>query len=243
MSSKRQATVDRFLVQYYRWALDETRKELLADLPRVRRVKGGLAQKYVRFIGSLKPNAVFPAATALVRRYHKRALEVMGEKLNEEDQGWIDVFLKFEGIFTPTWNPAIVDQEWNALVDSLKGPRLDKRRLARELRSRLKPIFESDGEAFGPQVRRYTTNHSSLVLQTYIDWGGRLPLRYDHSVITWRGNVMHRIIQSASLLAWLGVCGTTSWDFLTNEEIIPAAELVAELCAHFNTAFLQFDLN
>lgn len=233
-------TADRFLVQYYRWALAEMQKEILADLSRVRRVKGTSAQKYVRFIGSLKPNAVFPAAAALVKRYHKRALELVGQTLNPEDQQWIDAFLDFEKPFTATWSPVIADQTYNALVNHVKGPRLDKRELARELRNRLKGVFASDGDnSLGPQSRRYIIKNGPLILNTHIEWGGRLPLRYSHSVTA---DNLQRITYDISLLSWLGVCSVTSWNLLANEDIISAAELVEELCAYFRSAFLRFDL-
>lgn len=239
MSKKLQATVDAFLVQYYRWAMEETREELLGDLPRVRRINGSLAQQYVRFIAGLKPSSVFPAAAALVKRYHKRALELSGETLSQEDREWVDAFLNFEKPFAPTWDPAIAEEKYRAVVNSAKGPQLDKRKLVRELRTRLSPVFGSEGEAFGTQVRRYTASRGPLVLQTYVDWGGRLPLRYSHSVV---GKDMQRITHDISLLAWLGVSSDTSWSLLVDEDIVPAAELVAELCAHFKAAFLHFDL-
>jgi hypothetical protein len=241
VTTKTQAVVDRFLVQYYIWAQEETRRELIADFPRVRRVNGTLAQKYVRFIATLKPSVAFVAASALVKRYHKRALELMGESLSEQDHLWIERFLTFEEPFTPTWNPAIADKNYRNVIESLEQhPHFDKTKLAGELRRRLRGVFGSDGDnTINRQGRRYLTERGPLVLNTDIDWGGRLPLRYSHTLFIANAQ---RVTHDISLLSWLGVCSDTSWNWVANTDISSAAELVAELCAYFRRAFLEFDL-
>ena len=78
-SDDRRAPADEFAVRYYRWALDDARREVRENFPLLRTVKSGLVIRAVAYFESLADDERLRAAAALVKRSHRRAVELTGD--------------------------------------------------------------------------------------------------------------------------------------------------------------------
>jgi hypothetical protein len=115
---------------------------------------------------------------------------------------------------------------------------LNRPELRKALKAALAPIFGKAQAVFGGREEwRYSTPVRPCLVHTFIDTGGSIrQAEYSHEVVQQRveGELPWR--RAISLLGWLGLCGTTTWNLLTPEEGGEAAQAMAEFCAHFLNA-------
>ena len=79
MTSTPPAVADEFAVRYYRWALADARREVEENFPLLRTVKAALPMRAVAYLESLAGDERLQAATALVKRNHRRAVALTGD--------------------------------------------------------------------------------------------------------------------------------------------------------------------
>jgi hypothetical protein len=82
----RRAPADEFAVPYYRWALGDARRKVRENFPFLRAVKSGLVMRAVAYFESLAGDERLRAATALVKRSHRRGVELAGDSWGAEDE-------------------------------------------------------------------------------------------------------------------------------------------------------------
>lgn len=217
---------DEFSVRYYRWALDDARKEVTNSMPLLRSLNTTLALRAVALLDALDDADRQVAATGLVKRFHPRAVEITREALTPA-----------ETFHVRRWESASVTptQIEHTLREDLRTRgRVSKAGLVRAVQHRLGGIFGRPPEQITADVRRWVTGFGAWEVQTWVDVGGRRhQLLYEHKISR---APSYRLQERISFLAWMGIAGQTHWDLLglSNEE--KAAASLTEVCSRFMTA-------
>jgi len=167
-------------------------------------------------------------ALALVKRFHLPAVRLKGEEFTDGDQQLIDDFLSFARFKRLAAKAPV------AVMKARKEVR--KGDLSKVLRSRLEPLLGKPELLEGGVWRYETTVAEPFRIATYIDIGGRIPLRYSHKIIGPGGPLC-----DTSLLHWHGIATETAWDSMSPKDVDKSVELLAELCTRFLTVIETID--
>ena len=223
----RRAPADEFAVRYYRWALDDARREVGDNFPLLRAVKSGLVTRAIAYFESLPNDERLRAATALVKRSHRRAVELTGDPRDAED----------EAIERDYWRAARIarpeeEAYRQALLHEPDTLTIDRGRFLAAVKAQLAPVLGA-GEPFSTKHEwRYDTSFDPWTLVTLIDVGGSgHQLAYSHTL---RAAASRPLREGVSLCGWLGIGGAhTTWNQLTPADTAGAARALARVCAHF----------
>lgn len=224
-----QGTPDGLGDRLYRWSLDDARREIDAGLPWLRSFRSGPGRHAVAELESLPEAERFSFLFALIRRRMRAEAERAGEPLTAAEENRCGRF--FASIVFPTPDEqALRDAERNGIVRF----RLDRRRFSARIKLSLNAVLGVEPQTLGPGVWRYLNAIRGCTLATIVDVGGRThQLCYDHQFLV--SPKPYRV----SFLSWMGVSGQTDWSYLTEADMVPAADTLAELCAHFLRAAPQ----
>ncbi|MBI2002395.1 MAG: hypothetical protein HYS69_14645 [candidate division NC10 bacterium] len=96
---------DEFAVRYYRWSLEDCRREIREDFPLLRTVKSNLAIRALAYLESFPGDDRLRVATGLVRRCHRKALEITGESWTAHDEAIHQDYVRAARILRP-------EEEW-----------------------------------------------------------------------------------------------------------------------------------
>ena len=218
---------DEFAVRYYRWALDDFRREIRENFPLLRTVKESLAIRLVGYMESLSVEERLELATALVKRNHRKALEITGDVWATAEEELVRTYRDVARIPRPE------EAEWQrALLSGSDRFNVNRGRFLVAVKDELAPVLGSGGEPFSTKDEwRYRTPIGPWSIETYIDVGGRAPLGYFHSI---RAGEPRPLREGVSLLGWLGIGGGhTLWSQLTEADTPSAAKSLSRICAHF----------
>lgn len=200
-----------------------TDREIGRKFETLSRLSGSLSTAYIEFMASRANKADRKAAAiALVKRFHLQALRLKGEELAYQDQQLIEEFTTFV--------------RWTQLAAKTPvafrnpGGESRKRDLSKTLKSALAPHLGKP-ELLERGIWKYETVTEPFRVLTYVDVGGRVPLRYSHKVVGRNGILYH-----TSLLHWHGIATETTWDLMKPNDVQNSAELLADLCKRFLAA-------
>src|ERR1700730_14813814 len=212
------------LVGLYDWSVQATEREIDSECETLSRLKNSSASVYSEFIAVSGNKAMARSAgLALVKRFHLPALELKGEVFTIEDQELVDDFINFARFKSfAAENPTAVAKA---------REKIRKGALAKDLKSRLDPL-RGKAELLAGGVWKYETAARPFHVATYIDLGGRLPLRYSHKITARSG----RTICETSLLHWHGIATETAWDSMGPKDVDSSIKLLVELCERFLAA-------
>lgn len=210
----------------YDWSFVDAERELREDHPFVKRVKGGNAEKYVRFFSRLDPQEASVASRALVKRMNQPVL--LGQKktdLTEAERKYVQAYLQFEEVALPgglrmPGSPSDPKAAWTVEL---------RRALKALVKDRFLPKFGAP-ERLSANEWVYEVDAGCVSVQTWLDFGGRSSLSYRHHVFQHDGEPLRAHL---SLLQWLGAASMTRWRALRAEELADAADSVSELSEHF----------
>jgi hypothetical protein len=212
------------LVSLYDWCVQATEREIDRNCETLSRLKNSSAAIYAEFMAAPGTKAPAKAAgRALVKRFHLPALKLKGEQFTAEDQRLVDDFINFARF------RRFAAENPSAAVKARE--KIGKGALAKDLKSRLEPLL-GKAELLVGGVWKYETSARSFQVATYIDIGGRLPLRYSHKIIARSG----RTICETSLLHWHGIATETAWDSMGPKDEDSSVQLLVELCERFLAA-------
>jgi|SRR5882672_1646209 len=243
----RLAPADEFAVRYYRWALDDIRREVRESFPLLRSIKSSLPMRAVAFLESFSDDDRLRAATALVKRFHPRAIELTGDSFGaaerEVDEGYRDAM-----------RIARPEEEWyrQAMLNDSARLRIDRRRFLAAVKAELAPVLGA-GEPFSSTREwRYDTSLGPWMLTTLVDVGGSVhQLMYTQTIVHSRASAggapaprrpaartagaatRRPLKEGLSACAWLGIAGQTDWNRLVESDTPAAARSLARVCAHF----------
>jgi hypothetical protein len=217
---------DEFLVRYYRWALDDARREVQEGFPLLRGVKSTLVIRALGFLESFAEIDRPRVATALVKRFHRRAVGITADSWGPEEERVNRDYQDAMRILRP-------EEEWyrQALLHDPAALRLDRARFLAAVKVALAPILGA-GEPFSSKHDwRYATPLGPWTLVTLLDVGGRAhQLMYTQTIRAVDPRPLH---EGLSLCGWLGLGGQTAWNQLTEADAPAAAPSLARICAHF----------
>lgn len=210
----------------YEWSFVDAERELRANFPFVSRIKGGNAEKYLRFFSQLAPQQHTAVSRALVKRMNRPVLlRQRKTDLTDAEEKYVQAYLGFEEIHGPGG------------FRTLAGPLEPKVAWTVEFRKALKALVK---ERFLPEFglpERLSANEwvyemdaGRICVRTWLDFGGRSSLSYSHRVFQRDGQPLHSHL---SLLQWLGAASMTRWRALRAEELMDAADTVCSLSKHF----------
>jgi hypothetical protein len=222
MDVAHQTAADEFAVRYYRWALEDFRREIDADFPLIGPIKGSLAIRAVAYLRSPGLGDRHRVATALVKRVHTRAVDLMGDAWGVSERALAD---DFPSIMR---TPRREDEGYRrARGEDPASVKVSPAQLLAAVKRELTPVLGSEGEPFSTKYEwRYTTPVGPWTLVTLVDVGGSThQLAYQHSL---RASERSCLKEGVSVLSWLGIGGGhTQWNQLRGSDIESAAASLA----------------
>jgi len=241
----RLAPADEFAVRYYRWALDDIHREVREGFPLLRSIKSSLPMRAVAFLESFSDDDRLRAATALVKRFHPRAIELTGDSFGAAEREVDEGYRAAARIPRP-------EEEWyrQAMLNNPAELRIDRRRFLSAVKAELAPVLGA-GEPFSTDWR-YDTPLGPWTLTTLVDVGGSVhQLMYTQTIVHSRASAggapapqrpaagaagaaaPRPLKEGLSACAWLGIAGQTDWNRLVESDTPAAARSLARVCAHF----------
>jgi hypothetical protein len=210
---------DQFLLRYYRWALRESKKEFSQGFPLVRQIKGPSAIRFVHFADHLDGLEKERLSSALVKRFHERAVELTNEFSSPVEQSLLDQFLN-------RGNP---DAPPEIDIGGFSHARFRARLL-----KKLVPVLGDPIETVrNGEISIHKTMIRCWTLSTWIDMGSGPRLRYSHAISA--REPVH-LQDNISILSWMGISSQTDWSYLKEGEMEQAGESLVQLCSQFLSA-------
>lgn len=217
-NTKLQPVRDQFLVRFYQWARKDMLRESREDFPFVRRIANPATKRFLEFAASLREPDASAFYSGLVKRAHRRAVEILREFPSSEEMSLLEQYRKYIRSLPPALS---------------RAPRTSRTKLRKALLSGLAPMLGSPVEIYSDGAMwMYHTPISCWILRTNIDTGGDRLAGYWHTIAAREAVFLH---DHVSVLSWLGI-GQTDWIQAREEDYAGMAECIAELHAHFSNA-------
>jgi len=217
---------DRFLINYFRWACAEFDREVDDDFLLLRTVNHPLNRIFLDYVEGRPSGTVRVLGRGLVKRFHKRAVELSGAVLTEEEA---DALAEWD----PIRDRRIVRLPIGArdgLTIPGKGPISEA--WTREILSERLTKVCGPGAQWDPHQWRYERTVDACRVRTNIDMSGqRAELTYSHSLD--RGDRPSTLREGIALLSWLGLCGETTWRVWEESDVMPVANGLVACCERF----------
>jgi hypothetical protein len=207
---------DQFLVRLYEWAGKDILRESREGFPFVRRIANPAASRFLEFAGSLRESDASAFYSGVVKRAHRRAVELLREFPSPEEMSLLEQYRKYIRSAPPAALP--------------RSPRTSRTKLRKALLSELAPVLGSPAEISSDgAIWMYHTPIKYWTLRTNIDTGGNRLAGYWHTIAAREPVLLH---DHVSVLSWLGI-GQTDWTQGREEDYAGMAECLVELHAHF----------
>lgn len=223
-----------FAVRLYRWAEQDLQREIDSGFRRVRKVKSSRAFHYLDFLRSLPVRERPEAAVALFRAAHRTALERLGESLTTAEISYIS---KFQSRF----HPVAFHSEFEKELLARSSP--DQFKVNRDEFQELLEMEISRAIDQRPIVGRaclFRQQIGSWFLETGFDVHSIYQLRYGHYIKARNASdlcpVQLREDGGTTLLGWLGVDPSTSFNLLRKSELAETASFLAEIIHYYVSA-------
>jgi hypothetical protein len=216
-----------FAVRHYLWAAEESRLEVERGFPWLSQMHTRICRLYLKRMAELSIDDRHALAALLVKRFHVKALKLLGENLSDEEITEIKHFADGGALeIDPVENDFYQRQS--------KGDptvKLNRGRLKNIAQERLSSIFVNEDHWGGGGTWRYSTPIGDMAVQTYVDTGGaQHQLCYFHRII-FSGS--QALVEQTSLLSWLGLSSQTHWRQLDDSTTEEAVRILADACSHF----------
>ncbi|HWQ91674.1 MAG TPA: hypothetical protein VN673_08380 [Clostridia bacterium] len=236
-----------FDIRYYRWALQDFKREIDEGFPFLKGFKTGSPAEVLAMMSSRTRSEQLTLASALVKRFHKNAVETAGDRMTGEEEAVCKEYLDR----VPRTHPVEVDMLRRAAA-SERGVYANRGRLVRLVKAELKTagmqVFESEDLA---GVLSYQNTVDGWQIITRIHTRERhAQLAYNHTIdsmnkpvlVTWAKGTWREGQQDMcpvqlhnwiSLVGWLGISSRTQWSDLVDSDGPQVANELAALCKHF----------
>ncbi len=210
-----------FAVHYYRWALQQWVLEAEQNFPLLRAVRSRSSTADLQILETLPVGERIEVGHALTKRSHPQALEILGEELGLQEQGWLR---------------ARDGQRWriinrgDALSELEANRKINRSALKKCVREAVEAVLGTDREVWGA-VWSYRAEIGRWRIETAIEFrSGDAVMSYHHDIIA--GPYRRRMAEFISAPAWLGV-GGADWSGLSDADIPNAAAGLAFVCKRF----------
>lgn len=222
VNEKLQPIRDEFLVRFYHWSAEFSRREFDRNFPTLRQIKNPSLVKLISFARSLGRTERSLLCSALLKRFHQRAVELLEELPSTEETVLFERSLEARRVYVPEIDGA----QYKAIIR-----RPNKTPLRKILLSKLAPVLGKPEMIGGNREEwTYSFHIRCWTGETWIDTGGQRAFGYSHAIKA-HGTVS--LDSHISVLAWTGVSSQTDWFYLSEEEYSEAAECLVHLCTLF----------
>ena len=231
-----QEVYNQFTIRYYHWAQADFQREIASGFPLLRQIKDKyLLLRVLPTIESLPVEDQYHLASALVKRFHAKAVKLLNTEMTEKEK------LLYQWYIDSTKRTGQEELELNKQIERFHTKR---KRFATLIKQTLTPVLGNDVTPLGDYepyyvwqywtpIGNYTTPLGQLTLCTLFDVGGDWhQLCYDHSIVQ-KGYAYLTQGARISIFSWLGIASQTMWNLLTDADTAEAAQTLALLCSHF----------
>jgi hypothetical protein len=219
-------STERVARRIYEWSFVDAERELSENFPFVSRIKGGNAEKYLRFFSQLAPQQRTAVSRALVKRMNRPVLlRQRKTDLTDAEEEYVQAYLGFEEIHGPGG--------FRMLASPLEPKVVWTVEFRKALKALVKERFLSEfglPERLSANEWLYEVDAGRIGVRTWLDFGGRSSLSYSHRVFQ---RDSQPLPSHLSLLQWIGAASMTRWRALRAEELMDAADTVCSLSQHF----------
>lgn len=220
LNARLQPARNDFAIRLFDWAIRDTIHQSSLLFPRLACVKGSQAMAFREYAATMSVEERNKLAVALVKGSHQlqaHTLKLKGETLDPTERDWVEKCHTF------------VLQRSSSAILTQSHSKINKRLLRQCVTQSLDNQLGGKHERWGPQELRYTSRVSGWFVRTYVDFGGRYKLRYNHAIEA-AANIPLR--EWIDIQSWMGL-GHTSWDLLEDSEMTLAADSLTKLCCFF----------
>lgn len=210
---------DQFLVRFYRWSKEVSRREFDEGFPFVSPIRNLNVLRLLEFTSSLSGNERALLCSALLKRFHQRAVELLEDFPSPEEDALLN---RYSG----------ADVQASRFEASAHG--LSKADFRKMLLKKMGPILGDPVEmSHNRETWTYQAQFDCWTVRTVVDTGGRRNVGYGHTISAREGvYLLHHI----SILSWMGISSQTDWIYLSEAESDKAAECLGQFCRQFLSA-------
>jgi hypothetical protein len=187
-----------------------------------------VAIKACHYLDSLEPGESAECLRALSKKTLRGKEHIIGERLTIADE---ERWQKFrEAVSIKPINLEYIEQLYIEALAKRKD--FDFRQLRGEIKAVCEPFLGKPVSNRG-KVFHYETHIQNFRISTEFDLGGLPRLRY-FQLVGYKdpdSGERSRVIMT-DFFRWIGI-GETAWEFMNNEDIPSAANVVGELCQSF----------
>ena len=183
-----QPTRNEFLVRFYRWAKEDSIREFREGFPFVRAIRNPVSSRFHRFVGGLSGAEGAILSSALVKKAHQRAVDLLEDFLTADERAMLDRYRAY-------------DHASGEVLSRNPAP-LRKAPLRRLLRRTLSSIMADSSQISNGDVWTFRKQSGCWTVRTEIDTGGRRLLQFSHSINAHEAVPLHA---NTSVLSWLGI--------------------------------------
>ena len=238
-----------FTVRYYRWALQDFKREIDEGFPFLKGFKTGSPVEVLEMMSGRSRSEQLTLASALVKRFHKDAVESAGDRMTADEAAVCKEYLDR----VPKAHPLEIALLRRAAAGE-RGVYANRGKLARLVRAELKGgmqvleaedlegVFSYQNIVDGWQIttRVHTRERHAQLAYEHIIWSVKKVVPVTWAKGTWREGqqewdpvMLHNWI---SFAGWLGISSRTQWSELVDADASQAAKQFAALCRHFLSA-------
>lgn len=215
-----------FAERYYHWCVEQWRQELKDDYPHLRASRCETALEAIDVFETFSREERWQTATALVRRKIQGLFEGFDNLYTEKDQRLVQKYWK---ITNDIHQKNISDAGCDSSGFMIQ-PRINRLHFRKAIRDAVKPIL-GEYEDNGGGVWIYKNQIGGWTVRTEFDTGGNFhQLCYSHGIIL---SSREELLSNISLTDWLGISGQMDWRTLSEADIKPVSQFVAEIVSYF----------
>jgi hypothetical protein len=213
---------DAFAIAYLKWALQDAKKQSASGFPLLALLRDGLAREYVRFWAALSEERRDIFVSGMVKRFHKRAMELTGMTMSPEENRLIEQHLNSP---RKSNNPQ--------LEEDFYRPRPTRQDL-RKLKVIVKRFVDQETggacELWAPGHVVFHRTVGQWRVSTSITVHTKIYLSYDHSIHDCQATALKEHI---SVTNWLGIGGQTTWMLMRPDELEASAQSALVIANYF----------
>lgn len=223
-----------FQIRYYLWATSEFEREIEESLPGFSSFPHGTVAQIAQFLRRLDKAKQRVLAGGLLKRFHPEAVEALGETCSEEEEKLVSQRDSYCNMSPLCPAAELVEPG----VTRLAG----KAKLRKTLLKQFKETFGSQcfdlaSVGMDPDLD-FKMKNAGWIVTTHFEFHGRnCQMQYWSHIISPTegryGGAAMALAEFVSFTGWLGLSGTTIWEWLSEKDIEPACAAAIGFCRQF----------
>jgi hypothetical protein len=225
---------DEFVVKLYRWACADFRREMEEGFPLLRGIENPTTYGLLSVMESLPQAKRFILASGLLKRFHTRAVEILGEEISAEQHELFGLFSKSFEV-----SNRLQRERWDTARKV--GPMLERKqrkKIPDHVKKELHEPFCVWPETGPWKGTSFEVEKGGFRILTRFYPGMRVSFCYDHAILDKKqGYYWHQdttfYCDKFSIYSWLGISWQTMWMDLRVGDVERVGKDLVRLCRHF----------